>query len=264
MPCLQLPITRMPTKQSLVDTTRFALFIGTLSGGYNVLEAMFSALRNNRPNDTIPAIVAGGVVGTALLIDSESRRQPIALYTCANALHLVFVSMIKKGLVPDILPGGIPSYYVLLTCLCACWTLFACGFYPTSFFDSYKYFLIDFGKVPWVCATRPHTHTERERERDVVNQYQSLIKPMVEQTRALSRHVQGTTTTHCSRSSSKRCQGRRVSRLLPHHPSTSNVLDVLLSRVVARLQEGHEVLPSDPFRWHVAWWWLQTSRRKVR
>jgi hypothetical protein len=163
MPCLQLPITRMPTKQSLVDTTRFALFIGTLSGGYNVLEAMFSALRNNRPNDTIPAIVAGGVVGTALLIDSESRRQPIALYTCANALHLVFVSMIKKGLVPDILPGGIPSYYVLLTCLCACWTLFACGFYPTSFFDSYKYFLIDFGKVPWVCATRPHTHRERER-----------------------------------------------------------------------------------------------------
>ena len=136
---------------SLVDTARFALFVGTLSGGYNVLEAALSSLRNNRKNDPVPSVLAGGLVGVALLIDAKDRRQPIALYTCANALHLVFTVMVKKGYVPDV-PGGTQSYYVLLTCLCACWTLFACGFYPNTFFDSYKNFLIDFGKVPWVRA----------------------------------------------------------------------------------------------------------------
>eukprot|EP01094_Clydonella_sp_ATCC50884_P015636 TRINITY_DN2624_c0_g1_i1.p1 TRINITY_DN2624_c0_g1~~TRINITY_DN2624_c0_g1_i1.p1 ORF type:complete len:294 (-),score=105.58 TRINITY_DN2624_c0_g1_i1:1489-2295(-) len=75
---------------------------------------------------------------------------------------------VAKGVVPDVLPGGINSYYVLLLCVCAAWTQMAIAHHPETFFPTYRNFLRDFGKIP---KDRMETYLEMydEQQRRVAN-----------------------------------------------------------------------------------------------
>eukprot|EP00164_Ancoracysta_twista_P006128 GFYU01008472.1.p1 GENE.GFYU01008472.1~~GFYU01008472.1.p1 ORF type:complete len:456 (+),score=127.67 GFYU01008472.1:152-1519(+) len=124
------------------DSINFALFMGLMNGGYRGAVCLLRHYR--KTDDEINTLVAGAVSGLAILVDSEDRRTTMALYLMVRALDFTYQRFVREGKVPEIVPGAHKNktYYTLLMCVCASWTMVCGGFWRDVFFPSYLKFLL--------------------------------------------------------------------------------------------------------------------------
>ncbi|RLN70513.1 hypothetical protein BBJ28_00014384 [Nothophytophthora sp. Chile5] len=81
------------------DTLRFGAFFGSLVGVFRVTELGARAARGGQ-RDAINLAIAGAVSGSALLLDSPSRRSTISLYIFVRMLDVVCRHLVSIGAVP--------------------------------------------------------------------------------------------------------------------------------------------------------------------
>ncbi|RLN21128.1 hypothetical protein BBJ28_00020779 [Nothophytophthora sp. Chile5] len=81
------------------DTLRFGAFFGSLVGVFRVTELGVRAARGGQ-RDAINLAIAGAVSGSALLLDSPSRRSTISLYIFVRMLDVVCRHLVSIGAVP--------------------------------------------------------------------------------------------------------------------------------------------------------------------
>ncbi|KAG1684071.1 hypothetical protein DVH05_011888 [Phytophthora capsici] len=81
------------------DTLRFGAFFGSLVGIFRVTELVTRAIRGGE-RDAINLAIAGAVSGSALLLDSPSRRNTISLYIFVRMLDVVCRHLMSIGVLP--------------------------------------------------------------------------------------------------------------------------------------------------------------------
>jgi hypothetical protein len=81
------------------DTLRFGAFFGSLVGIFRVTELMARAARGGQ-RDAVSLAIAGAVSGSALLLDSPSRRSTISLYIFVRMLDVVCRHLVSSGVLP--------------------------------------------------------------------------------------------------------------------------------------------------------------------
>ncbi|KUF84134.1 hypothetical protein AM587_10017476 [Phytophthora nicotianae] len=81
------------------DTLRFGVFFGSLVGIFRVTELVTRAARGGE-RDAINLAIAGAVSGSALLLDSPSRRNTISLYIFVRMLDVVCRHLMSIGVLP--------------------------------------------------------------------------------------------------------------------------------------------------------------------
>ncbi|KAG3190310.1 hypothetical protein C6341_g1804 [Phytophthora cactorum] len=81
------------------DTLRFGAFFGSLVGIFRVTELVTRAARGGE-RDVVNLAIAGAVSGSALLLDSPSRRNTISLYIFVRMLDVVCRHLMSIGVLP--------------------------------------------------------------------------------------------------------------------------------------------------------------------
>lgn len=81
------------------DTLRFGAFFGSLVGIFRVTELLTRAARGGQ-RDAVNLAIAGAVSGSALLLDSPSRRNTISLYIFVRMLDVVCRHLMSIGVLP--------------------------------------------------------------------------------------------------------------------------------------------------------------------
>ncbi|KAF4139375.1 hypothetical protein GN958_ATG11276 [Phytophthora infestans] len=81
------------------DTLRFGAFFGSLVGIFRVTELAARAARGGE-RDAVNLAIAGAVSGSALLLDSPSRRSTISLYIFVRMLDVVCRHLMSIGVLP--------------------------------------------------------------------------------------------------------------------------------------------------------------------
>lgn len=81
------------------DTLRFGAFFGSLVGIFRVTELVTRAARGGQ-RDAVNLAIAGAVSGSALLLDSPSRRNTISLYIFVRMLDVVCRHLMSIGVLP--------------------------------------------------------------------------------------------------------------------------------------------------------------------
>ncbi|KAG7396384.1 hypothetical protein PHYBOEH_002304 [Phytophthora boehmeriae] len=81
------------------DTLRFGAFLGSLVGAFRVTELLVRAARGGQ-RDGVNLAIAGAVSGSALLLDSPSRRSTISLYIFVRMLDVVCRHLMSIGVIP--------------------------------------------------------------------------------------------------------------------------------------------------------------------
>ncbi|KAH7479145.1 hypothetical protein PRIC1_009303 [Phytophthora ramorum] len=81
------------------DTLRFGAFLGSLVGVFRVTELAARAARGGQ-RDAVNLAIAGAISGSALLLDSPSRRNTISLYIFVRMLDVVCRHLTSIGVLP--------------------------------------------------------------------------------------------------------------------------------------------------------------------